>query len=99
MRADFYSERHPSPEDVFALVETAESSLSYERGKKLKAYARCGISEYCIVNLPEGRVEVHRSPIESGYGEVSIAVRGDTVGFAAFDDERFRVEEILGGVR
>jgi Uma2 family endonuclease len=98
-RDDFYSKHHPVPEDVFALAETADSSLSYDRGRKFKTYARCGIREYWIVNLLEERIEVHRRAIASGYAETTIAVRGDTVAFEAFDDQRFTVEGILGGAR
>ena len=32
-------ERHPHPEDVFLLVEVSESSLAYDRERKLTAYA------------------------------------------------------------
>ena len=95
-RADFYTRNHPVPNEVFALVETAESSLQYDRTRKLRAYARSGIREYWIVNLVDDRIEMHRKPLDIGYGESAIARRGETLAFEAFDDEMFTVEEILG---
>src|SRR4051812_20604444 len=35
---DDYTSRHPVPEDVFLLIEVADSSLSYDRTDKLPAY-------------------------------------------------------------
>jgi Uma2 family endonuclease len=38
---------HPSPEDVFLLVEVADSSVNEDRGRKLTLYARhSGILDY-----------------------------------------------------
>ena len=34
---DFYSNRHPTPEDVFLLIEVADTSLAFDRGEKLAA--------------------------------------------------------------
>ena len=51
-----YARRHPTPADVFLLVEVAESSIRYDRGRKLAAYARAGIPEYWIVDLAPATV-------------------------------------------
>ncbi len=95
-RDDFYSTRHPLPPDTLALIEVAESSLPYDSGRKLKAYARSGIAEYWIVNLEDNALEVHRNPSETGYADRFVATRGETVSFQAFPDEPLRVEDLLG---
>ncbi|MBV9102584.1 MAG: Uma2 family endonuclease [Candidatus Eremiobacteraeota bacterium] len=64
-RDDFYSARHPREDDVFALIEVAESSLRYDRGKKLKLYARQGIGDYRIVDIPTGALSSTASPMNS----------------------------------
>jgi len=57
---------HPWSADL--VIEVSESSLAYDRGAKLRAYAQAGIPEYWVVNLPDGLLEVYRDPdAEVGY--------------------------------
>jgi Uma2 family endonuclease len=49
LRDDFYSEGHPTPADVLLVVEVADSSVEFDRNKKLPLYAgqifpKCGSS-------------------------------------------------------
>ena len=64
--------QHPGPAEVALVVEVAESSLAFDRGRKRRLYAAAGIPEYWIVNLADRQVEVHRRPIpaENRYAEV-----------------------------
>jgi Uma2 family endonuclease len=55
-----YTGAHPATPVL--LVEIAETSLSLDRGPKAGLYARAGIADYWIVNLPERVLEVHREP-------------------------------------
>ena len=41
-RADFYARRHPAPDDVFLIIEVADSSLVSDREDKLPLYGRAG---------------------------------------------------------
>ncbi len=50
------------PETPPLVVEVSYSSLRYDRIMKARLYARHGVPEYWIVNLPEACVEVHREP-------------------------------------
>jgi len=73
---DRYVDQLPRPPDVLLLVEVSESSLPYDRGVKLPAYARAGIREVWIVDLTSGQVEVYGEPMATGYQSRSVA-RGD----------------------
>jgi Uma2 family endonuclease len=72
-----YLDGHPS--ETLLVLEVSDSSLPYDRGRKLHAYARNGVPEYWIINLIELRLEVYRQPSEEGYAEVSILTAGDQV--------------------
>ncbi|WP_058555356.1 Uma2 family endonuclease [Thiohalocapsa sp. ML1] len=61
-RDDFYAHGHPQPEDVLLLGEVADSSLAFDRDRKLPLYARFGIPEVWLVNIPGRTVIVHRNP-------------------------------------
>ena len=59
---DLYDRRHPEPAEVGLLVEVSESSLSRDRGQKLRIYARAGIVCYWIINLVDRHIEVYTNP-------------------------------------
>lgn len=61
-RDDYYARSHPTPEDVFLIIEVAETFAEYDRRIKLPLYARAGIPEVWLVNLPERIVEVYSEP-------------------------------------
>ena len=91
-----YAHRHPTPADVLLLVEVAERSIRYDRGRKLAAYARAEIQEYWIVNLTDRLVEVYRQPLSSGqYASVERRQGTDTIAPAAFPDVAVTVADLL----
>lgn len=55
-----YQAAHPSRPVL--VVEVAESSLLLDREHKGSLYARAGLADYWIVNLPERRLEIYREP-------------------------------------
>ena len=89
-----YCEAHPVPSDVFLLIEVSDSSLAYDQGKKLALYARAGIVEFWIVNVPLRQIEVYREPNFLGFEHKEIIKEG-TVAPAAFPDAKVNVTELL----
>lgn len=65
-RSDRYKTRLPEAADVLLLVEIADSSAQYDREVKLPLYARHGIPEYWIINVPERRIEMYAEPDAAG---------------------------------
>jgi Uma2 family endonuclease len=61
------------------IVEVADSTLAFDRRRKLALYARNGVPEYWIVNLPDACVEVHRQPAGETYGERRVFHAGETI--------------------
>jgi Uma2 family endonuclease len=96
-RADGYRGRHPGPADTLLVIEVADSSVAWDRERKLPLYAEAGVPEMWLVNLPADVVEVHRAPEGRGYAEVRTARRGATIAPQAFPDLTLRVDEILAG--
>jgi len=78
-----YMERHPGPGDTGLVVEVADSSLQRDQIDKARIYARAGIPVYWIVNLVDGRVEVHSQPsgptASPAYATVRLYLPGDDV--------------------
>lgn len=61
--------RDSHPDRALLLCEVSDATLSYDRGPKLRAYARAGIPEYWILDLVGGALEVCREPVQDGYAE------------------------------
>ena len=62
-----YRAHHPTPTDIYLLIEVAQSSITYDTGEKLRMYALAGIPEYWVVDLNEYQVRVYRQPDDDRY--------------------------------
>jgi Uma2 family endonuclease len=62
-----YATHHPTPAEVYLIIEVADSSLTYDREVKAEIYARSGIADYWILNVNERQLHVFREPTEDGY--------------------------------
>jgi Uma2 family endonuclease len=94
-RADDYSTSHPTPEDIFLVVEVADSSAPFDRFKKIPVYARNGIPEVWLIDLTTDRIEVYREPSAMSYRDVRQLKAGDRLSPLAFPDLVLEVGEIL----
>lgn len=94
-RLDDYAHSAALAEDIHALIEVSDTSLEFDRGKKLLVYAQQRVADYWIVNLIDDRIEIYREPHDLGYGSTETFARGDTAAFLAFPGERLSVNDIL----
>lgn len=90
-----YRNRHPSPEDIFLIIEIADSTLSYDRNRKAKIYAKAGISEYWIVNLNQQQVIVLRDPLGEDYQTERILEATETIAPLAFPEIAIKLQNML----
>ncbi len=94
-----YLKSHPT--SALLVVEVAETSLSYDRGRKARLYAEAGIEDYWIVNLRQRQVEVYRQPQKkprqrrAAYTEVIICSENDTVAPLAAPHAKIKVADLL----
>jgi Uma2 family endonuclease len=59
---DDYESGRPTPEQILLLIEVSDASLAFDRKRKRVAYARAGILESWIVNVPDRVGEVSQRP-------------------------------------
>lgn len=88
-----YRDRHPA--SAVLIAEVAETTLAYDRGRKLAAYARAGIAEYWILDVLGEALEVHRRPDGNGYAERRVLKAGDDVASLAAPDFAVAVSDLL----
>lgn len=95
LREDFYQSGHPTPADLYLVIEVMDSSASHDRNVKLPLYAGAGIPEVWLIDLPGAVVEVHRRPLDGRYAEKSTYTRGQSVSPEAFPDVVLAVDALL----
>ena len=86
-----------TPEEVYFLVEVADSSLEFDREEKLARYAAASIPEVWIGNLVDGRVEAYDDPVDGAYQNVRIIPTGERISPRAFPDVELAVSDFLPG--
>ena len=91
-----YTQSLPVPEDVLLLVEVSDTTIAYDRNVKLPLYARAGIREVWLVNLPARTIEQYTDPSDEGYRRVDHKRGGQKLHPAALPDLTPTVDEILG---
>lgn len=93
-RDDDYASGHPAPDETLLVVEVADSSLRFDRRVKLPLYAAAGVPEVWIVDLEHDRVEIHRRPEGSAYGDIETVTEG-TVRPSGVPEIALELREIL----
>ena len=89
------SKRHPTPEEVFLIIEVADTSLRYDREEKLRAYASTGIREFWLLNLQDDLLEIYRQPEGPAYREQLTIPADGTASPLAFPDVTIALADIL----
>ncbi len=95
-RTDFYSQSHPTATDVLLVIEVAETSVEYDRSVKMPLYARAGIPEAWLVNLPKDIIEIYAQPKNGKYQKVQRLKRGKSLVSPTVAGLSLSVNDILG---
>ena len=83
------------PEDIFLVIEVANTSLRYDSGPKLARYAAAGIAEVWVVNLQNGTVTVYTGLSDSEYANVRTYQAGESISPQAFPDVSLAVGDFV----
>lgn len=95
-RDDFYAQSHPRASDVLLIIEIADTSVDYDRNIKLPTYARSGIPEVLIVNLPAETVEAYSDPVNANYQRTRLYKRGESFSPQTLSSIALKIKDILG---
>lgn len=89
-----YLKHHPYPEDIYWLIEVADATLSYDLNVKRQLYAKAGIPEYWVIDVP-GRQLVMFKDLQSGDYRAQSTVSSGTVHPMAFPDVAVAVPKLV----
>ena len=93
--ADEYDSRHPRPEDILLVAEISDTTLSYDRNEKARAYARAGLRQYLVLNLTNRTIEDYREPAPDGYQFKQTHRAGASFSLIAFPSVVLEVNALL----
>ncbi|MGB0564774.1 MAG: Uma2 family endonuclease [Spirulinaceae cyanobacterium] len=85
-KADFYAQQHPTPEDVYLIVEVADSTVERDLTVKAQLYAATGIEDYWVLNVAAQQLHVFRKPKAAGYQQQLILKGQETIDIFAFPE-------------
>jgi Uma2 family endonuclease len=90
-----YAQAHPGAEDIYLVVEVADSTLKQDCEVKDKLYARSSIAEYWVIDIKNRQVHIFRDPTPTGYGSQLILTETHSVSPLAFPEAIFSIASIL----
>lgn len=88
------------PTSAVLLVEVSETTLSFDRTRKVHLYAQAGIPEYWILNLIDRQLEVGRNPRQDSanswsYADTRVFTSRETVSPLAAPQASIPVADLL----
>lgn len=90
-RMDAFRTGNIPPEELILVVEVADSTLSSDLRVKASLYARAGVPEYWVADVPNRRIIVHREPADGRYQSVIAYFDHESVAPQAAPEAMFEV--------
>ncbi|MEG3975769.1 Uma2 family endonuclease [Microcoleus sp. herbarium8] len=90
-----YATHHPTPSEVYLIIEVADSSLAYDREIKAKIYARSRIADYWVLNVNDRQLHVFREPADDEYQSEVILGEFSSISPLQFPDFNISIGEML----
>ncbi|MGK7919946.1 MAG: Uma2 family endonuclease [Trichodesmium sp.] len=90
-----YDDDHPTAEDVYLIMEIADSTLKSDIELKGKEYAKSGIEDYWVLDVNHRQLYVYRQPTQSGYQQKMILGESEAIAPLAFPLAKILVGKLL----
>ncbi|KZL51112.1 MULTISPECIES: Uma2 family endonuclease [Cyanophyceae] len=90
-----YADHHPTPSEIYLIIEVANSSLQLDCETKAKAYSQAGITDYWVLDVISRKLHVFREPTQEGYESAVILAEDATISPLSFPDLQIVILEML----
>ncbi len=94
-----YADHHPQPEEIYLIIEVADSSLKFDREIKSKSYAQAGIRDYWVLDVVNRQLYVLRKPTDEGYQQECILDENGIISPLEFPDLQIPVPQMLPPIK
>lgn len=89
-----YLQHHPYPEDIYWLLEVADTTLAFDLDVKRKLYAEAGIAEYWVIDVAGREMTMFRDLWDGDYSTQNVVSDG-IVCPVAFPDTSIEVRQLV----
>ena len=90
-----YADHHPTPKEIFLVMEIADTTIDFDRNEKSLIYARAGIIQYCVLNVSTRELEDYRGPGKAGYRSKQTFRASQSFSLVAFPSVEIKVKDLL----
>jgi Uma2 family endonuclease len=91
----YFESAKPGPQDLDLVVEVFDTSLNFDLTVKAALYARAGIADYWVLDVPGRRLIVHRQPQSGRYASIMVYNEHEAVAPLAAPHAMFKVTDAL----
>ena len=91
----YYEDHHPTPSEVYLIIEVADTTLSTDLGIKANLYAQSGIADYWVLDVNNRQLNIFREPSQDGYLSQVILADDGSICPLQFPDVSFAVRDML----
>ncbi len=90
-----YLDHHPTPLEVYLIIEVADTTFKRDCELKAKHYAEAEIADYWVVDLTNRQLHIFREPTDQGYQSQTIIAEDRIISPLQFPDCLLTVSEML----
>jgi len=90
-----YLDSHPTPDDIFLLLEVADNTLNKDCNQKARTYAKAKIADYWVLDVNRHQIYVFREPGNTNYQQKAILGENDTLSPLAFPEIEVEVKQLF----
>lgn len=91
----FYADHHPTPSEVYLIIEISDTTLRQDCEYKAKLYAQGGIEDYWVLDINNRQLYVFRLPSPDGYLSRQVLSDGEVISPLAFPDIKLSISDFL----
>ena len=90
-----YLDHHPTPSEIYLIIEIADTTVKTDCNLKAKVYAHSGVKDYWVLDLNQRQLHVFREPSQSGYQRRDLLEEADRISPLEFPELSIQVRDLL----
>ncbi|NEN88871.1 MAG: Uma2 family endonuclease [Okeania sp. SIO3H1] len=90
-----YGDRHPSPQEIFFLIEISDTTLRIDRQEKTLIYAGANIPEYWVLDVVQRQAYIYRHPTPGGYQSETVLSDSEVINPLNFPSVSLSITKML----
>jgi Uma2 family endonuclease len=90
-----YEDHHPKPNEIYLLIEVADSSRERDIDFKAQIYAQADIFDYWVLELTNRQLYVFRQPFQGEYQQKIILSESEEISILAFEEIKIKIAQML----